>query len=455
MPAADRLDLVPQPSPATAAGGCAARPRRSTRVRYHPVESHRGAAGRSTPAGRSASRTSPPASPSDARRPRATNGACVRAYRATSPSSAFSGRLQEHLRHAQRRRKVQARRDSARRLRSGSSGPRRRCASRRPAASGRGRRANPRHHPASRPGRESRPWRGLRRAAGGHAAGLRSAPCGFGQSLQLQLECVQRVGSSSSRSSSSPSRSRSSVAVQRQRLRVAARPAARRPRTCRPRCSRTAERANGDASWSRPSRADLVRLRTCERISCEARQVEHIPQALAVGLEDDRERLRSGSRRRADSDALPLQPQGRPSARPPPREEQRPRRVLPEVRGEHRRVRQRPTTSSSTSSGDGKSAASSADLVAAREPQSDAVVAPERLDVEPAPLLKAMARSPAPTAHVRAPPNGVRITTRQSPSSSLKPFDDDRPVRRAVRRSPRSPLPMYASRLRAASSSRS
>ena len=70
----------------------------------------------------------------------------------------------------------------------------------------------------------------------------------------------------------------------------------------------------------------------------QRRQVEDVLQAFAIGLEDDREGrilardLEEGLR------LQPLLPKRRPLVGPPPRDQQRPRRVLAKARPEERRV---------------------------------------------------------------------------------------------------------------------
>src|SRR5262249_26973814 len=73
--------------------------------------------------------------------------------------------------------------------------------------------------------------------------------------------------------------------------------------------------------------ADLPRGDASQQVD-EARQVEHVAQALAVGLEEDRERPVARRDREQVGGALALRPQRAAPAGVPPREQERARGVL-------------------------------------------------------------------------------------------------------------------------------
>ena len=70
----------------------------------------------------------------------------------------------------------------------------------------------------------------------------------------------------------------------------------------------------------------------------QGRHVEDVAQHLAVGLEDDRERAVAAGDGQQVGGLLALHPQRRALARAAPRQEQRPRGVLAEARGEQGRA---------------------------------------------------------------------------------------------------------------------
>ena len=93
-------------------------------------------------------------------------------------------------------------------------------------------------------------------------------------------------------------------------------------------------------------RADRVSTSTksiCARLQpveepLQRRQVEHVLEALAVGLEHDRERAVPARDLQQRLRLQPLLPERRPLAGAPPRDQQRARRVLAEARAEERRL---------------------------------------------------------------------------------------------------------------------
>ena len=120
----------------------------------------------------------------------------------------------------------------------------------------------------------------------------------------------------------------------------------------------------------------------------QRRQVEHVRQALAIGLDEDRERAVARGDRQQVGRALALLPERRPRPGPAARQQQRPGRVLAEPAREQRRRRELADDEV-------------LDLVRLREqqrldvvergvalgqPDRDAVVRPDGLDLEPEPL---------------------------------------------------------------------
>ena len=113
----------------------------------------------------------------------------------------------------------------------------------------------------------------------------------------------------------------------------------------------------------------------------QPRQVEHVAQALPVGLEHDREgRVARGDLQEVVG-ALPLHPQGRPAARPAPREEERPRGRLAEAGGEEARPPQLAHHEVLDLLRLGQEVRGLRRALALGQAQDDPVVAPDRLDL--------------------------------------------------------------------------
>ena len=206
-----------------------------------------------------------------------------------------------------------------------------------------------------------------------------------------------------------------------------ARPAARRPRTCTPRRSRT----GATRQTARPCRLDAVDrdlppLDAAEDLAQRV-EVEHVGQALAVGLDEDREATVARRDLEQVGRALALLPQRRPRARaggaaagaPAPRSRGSARRTAPSRRPPRRpgpRPRPRP----------GRAAPRSRRAGARRRRPRPRAAGPRcrRPTRSSGPRSRAAraaaSRSPGSAAHGPAPPNGDRITSRQSPSSSRK-----------------------------------
>ena len=112
-----------------------------------------------------------------------------------------------------------------------------------------------------------------------------------------------------------------------------------RPRTCRSRRSRTAaRRRTARRSGVSTSTSEISRVCSAAQQLLQAGQVEHVAQALAVGLEHDREVLVAARDLEQVLRLQPLLPQRRALARVGARDQQRARRVLAEAGAEQRRA---------------------------------------------------------------------------------------------------------------------
>ena len=168
----------------------------------------------------------------------------------------------------------------------------------------------------------------------------------------------------------------------------------------------------------------------------QRRQVEDVAQALAVGLDEDREAAVARGDREQVGGPLALLPERRPGPRPAARQEQGPCRVLAEAAGEQRRRRHLPDDQVLDLVGLGEEQRLDAVewRVALGQPDGDAVVGPDRLDLE--------AESLGEAALDRHRPRGVdtaaeRGQQRQPPVAQLvaEAFEHDPLVgRQAARR---------------------
>ena len=120
----------------------------------------------------------------------------------------------------------------------------------------------------------------------------------------------------------------------------------------------------------------------------QRRQVEHVRHALAVRLDQDRERAVARRDREQVGRALALLPERRPRPRPAARQQQRPRGVLAEAAREQRRRRELAHDQVLDIVGVGEEELLDAGerRVALGQPDGDAVVRPDGLDLEPQPL---------------------------------------------------------------------
>ena len=161
----------------------------------------------------------------------------------------------------------------------------------------------------------------------------------------------------------------------------------------------------------------------------QRRQVEHVREALAVGLDEDREAAVARGDREQVRRALALLPERRPGAGSAPRQEERAGGVLPESGREQRAV---------GDLGDDEVL----DLVGVREQQlldavelglrqsdRDAVVGPDRLDLGPEAIAEATFERQRPGC---VDPAAERRQHDEPPVAELvtEPFDDDAAVGR-------------------------
>ena len=331
------------------------------------------------------------------------------------------------------------RRGSAPRPRSRSSASRPRCrrdgapvAARVARATARRPRRRPRTRAATSsvdrsPSRRSRSWTWSRVVARRSSASAWSA----------SSRSASAAGSSSSRSSSWPSSSRS-----RSRSSVSACGAAfgqRRVALVHVRGDVVEEQRRGERRRARrlDRRGPRSRAARCRQELAQRRQVEHVRQALAVRLDAGSGTSRSGSPPPADRRRAGAAARAAFAAGPTARQEQRPRGVLAEARREQRRIRTGATTRSSISSGSGRAAPRCRrGRVAFGQPDGDPVVGPDGLDLGAESLAQSRLERQRPR-RVDACPE--RREQADPPVAELvaEPLDDDPPVGRAGRPSPR------------------
>ena len=209
-----------------------------------------------------------------------------------------------------------------------------------------------------------------------------------------------------------------------------ARPSACRPRTCTWRRSRRA--ATRRTATPRPSRRRRGRggaLRG-RRAAGAAPACRTRPQALAVGLEHDRE-VRVAARHLQQALRFqPLLPERRPLAGAPPRDEQRAAGVLAEARAEERASRRaparrgpRPRRATTSTSVVGRR------RLGVREVQRDPVVGPDRVHLEPERVAQACGEGERPG---RVHPAAEGRQDAEPPVADLvaEALDDNRPIGR-------------------------
>ena len=161
----------------------------------------------------------------------------------------------------------------------------------------------------------------------------------------------------------------------------------------------------------------------------EGRQVEDVLQALAVGLEDDREGRVLARDLEERLRLQPLLPKRRPLIGPPPRNQQRPRRVLAEARSEERRVADLVDDQVLDLLGIDQHEVAGRRGVGVGEVDRDPVVRPDRVGVEAERLAHAGRERERPG---RVHPGSERRQDAEPPVADLvaEALDDDRPVGR-------------------------
>ena len=218
------------------------------------------------------------------------------------------------------------------------------------------------------------------------------------------------------------------VAVERQRLRAAL----RRRRVVLVHVRRDVVEEQRGGVRRRGLRLDLdeVELARADALQqpSQRRQVEDVLQALAVGLEDDRERAVLARDLEQALRLEPLLPERRALAGPAARDEQRPRRVLAEARAEERGLPELADDDVLELVGVDEQLLDGRRLVGVGEVQRDAVVGPDRLCVH----AEAVAQ---PRGHCHRPgrvhAGAERRQHADAPVADLvaELLDDDRAVR--------------------------
>ena len=209
-----------------------------------------------------------------------------------------------------------------------------------------------------------------------------------GQRLERELEVGQRLGVEQLAQLLLAQQLAQQVAVERQRAGAAL--GERRVAVVHVRGDVVEEEAARERA--RPLRLDAVDRDLAPRHAgqhlAQRRQVEDVAEALAVRLDEDREAAVARRHRQQVGGALALLPERRPRPGPAARQEQRPRRVLAEAAGEQRRGRDLPDDQVLDLVGVGEEQVLDAVErgVALGQPDRDAVVGPDGLDLEPAPL---------------------------------------------------------------------
>ena len=174
-----------------------------------------------------------------------------------------------------------------------------------------------------------------------HLVGV-ARPAVLGELLQLGLDLGEHVGIEQIAQLAAADQLAQADCGRASAPAPCARRAARRPRRGTRRRSRTpaSARTATRASVSTAARRGSSRARDLAQQLEQRRQIEHVAQELAIGLERDRERREPQRHRHQLLRAQALRPQRRALARAPARQEQRARGVLAEVAREHARARQ-------------------------------------------------------------------------------------------------------------------
>ncbi len=152
----------------------------------------------------------------------------------------------------------------------------------------------------------------------------------------------------------------------------------------------------------------------------QAGQVEHVAQALAVGLEHDRELAVALGHLEQRLRLQPLLPQRRALARVGARQEQRAGGVLAEARAEQRGRAQLADDQVLELVGLDHDELGAGRLVGVGQVDDDPVVRPDRVGLEPELVADARAQRQRPRRRARGRRTGVSTHRRQSPISSRK-----------------------------------
>ncbi len=259
----------------------------------------------------------------------------------------------------------------------------------------------------------------------------RRCPAVLGQRLEVQLEVGQGVRVEQLAQLLLAEQLAQQVAIERQRARAAL--GDRRVAVVHVGgdvVEHQAARERRGAHGLDPVDGDLASRHAPEDVA-QAGQVEHVRQAFAVGLDQDRERAVARRDRQQVRRALTLLPQRRPRPRPAPRQEQRPRRVLAEPAGEQGRRRQLADDQVLELVGLGEEQRLDAveGSIALGQPDGDPVVGPDGLHLEPEPLADPRLERQRPR---RVDAAAERAQDAQPPVAELvaEPFDHDPLVRR-------------------------
>ena len=161
----------------------------------------------------------------------------------------------------------------------------------------------------------------------------------------------------------------------------------------------------------------------------QGRQVEHVGEALAIGLDEDRERAVAAGHGQQVGRSLALLPERRPGPRPAARQQERAGRVLAEARREQRGVGDLRDDEVLDLVGVREEQVLDAGEIALGQADRDPVVGPDGLDLGPHPLAEASLERQRPR-RVDARPE--RRQEAQPPIAELvaEALDHDPPIRR-------------------------
>ena len=191
------------------------------------------------------------------------------------------------------------------------------------------------------------------------------------------------------------------------------------------------EERRGERRRGRRLDLDEVDAALPERLekAAERGQVEHVLQALAVGLEHDREVRVPAGHLQEPLRLEPLLPERRPLARPPARDEERARGVLAEARAEQGRPAELGDDEVLELVRPDEQLLLGGRRVGVGQVERDAVVRPDEVDLEPERLAQARGEGERPR---RVDAGAERREDAEAPVADLvaEALDDDRAVRR-------------------------